>query len=211
MTALFTDSSEHPDRLEGFLAATKSLSWEPKDRFASLDAIHDALNELAQQEVMFYYRARKSQRWVSAATRAGTLLLGSAGLLAPLIAAADPERYRFVGQWGYVFLAGAAAILASNRLFGGTGGHIRYVQAQYELESRLTHMRLEWQEWRATNATVAVESLPIQTAFSIFRKFADSMYELIEDETSSWGKGVTSALEEYAKSLPSGKSSSRRK
>jgi len=162
------------------------------------------LNGLAQHEVEFYYRARKRQRWVSAATRGGTLLLGTAGLLAPLVSAADPEHYRFGGAWGYVFLAGAAAILAMNRLFGATGGHLRYVQAQYGLESLLTHLRLDWQEWRALHEGKPAEDLPLPSAFAIFRKFAEAMYKLIDDETSIWGKGISAALDDYAQSLSQG-------
>lgn len=118
---VFGNSTEHPRRVEAFFSRIRDLSWTGEDRLASLDAIHEALNDLAQYEIEYYYYyyfARKRQRQVSSVMRGGTLVLGTAGLLAPLIAAADHERYAFLSPWGYVWLGGAAAILAVNKIFG---------------------------------------------------------------------------------------------
>ena len=199
--SVFGNSTEHPRRVEAFFSRIRGLSWDGADRLASLDALHEALNDLAQYEIEYYYFARKRKRHASAVMRGGTLILGTAGLLAPLIAAADHERYAFLSPWGYVWLGGAAAILTVNKIFGATGGHIRLVRAQYDLEGLVTAFRIEWQRWRARHAHLPPDQWPVDEAFDTFRRFADAMYKLIDDETESWARGVTAALEEYARSL----------
>jgi len=198
-----SERNEHPVRLEVFLRALRSVSWASEARLTSLNDIFIALNELIHHEVVFYYNARKRQRLWSVFTRGVAFALGTAGILAPLLAAADPPQFKEFGSYGYSLIAAAAATLVVNRLFGATGGHVRYVEAQFALEQLMTTLRLDWQHWLAKNTSIPADQLQVAEAFALLKTFSDASYKVITEETKIWGQGISSALEEYAKSLPS--------
>ncbi len=63
----------------------------------------------------------------------------------------------------------APAVLLCNRLFGATGGHIRYVQVQIGLGRLMTEFRLDWRQWPAKNSDSPPEKISIDEAL-IFSK-----------------------------------------
>ena len=188
---------EDPDRLKRFLEVLSPLDWQnaPKE---SLEKTFSALNDLVYHEILFYYRARKNRRKFSIITRGSAVLLGTLGVLSPLLAGADPDLFKHLAAYGYPLLAAAASMLLINRLFGATGGHIRYVTAQLELERALTTFRLEWAEWAAQTAQESLSTETRAQAFQLFRRFSDLSYNIIQEETNVWGKSVSEALQEYS-------------
>src|SRR5262249_45046279 len=116
---------EHPERLHRFLKAMDGTDWKKTDD--ALECLFIALNGLVYPELVYYYRARRRQHWFSSITRGLAILLGTAGILAPLLAAANSTFFAGWAAYGYPLLASAAAMLLVNRHFGVTGGHIRFV------------------------------------------------------------------------------------
>lgn len=190
---------EDPERLSRFLDAL-GTNWQndPKDQF---DRLFNAVNELAHHEILFYYRARKKQRRFSIVTRGLAILFGTAGVMAPLLAGANPDIFKGWSAYGYPLLALAAAMIVINRLFGATGGHIRYVTAQLELERVLTTFRLDWSEWRARYSSVPDTDKLYADGFAVLRSFCNALYKTIQEETNVWGKSVSEALQEYASTI----------
>ena len=131
-------------------------------------------------------------------TRAAAITLGTAGIIAPLIAGANPRVLGHIGAYGYALLAGAASMLLANKLFDVTGGHVRYFAAQLELERLLTLFRLDWATWLAKTSGRELDQEGLTQAFALLRAFACESYKIIMDETNVWGKSVSDALEEYA-------------
>lgn len=192
--------AEDPERLKRFLDVIASADWQNQPREA-IRALFGALNDLAYHEILFYYRARKKQRRLSQLTRALMVLFGTVGVLVPLLAAADADHFKGWAAYGYPLIAVAAACHVVNRLFGATGGHIRYVTAQLELEKLLTMFRIDCSAWYARNRSDISNSDAIETIFPIFRTFAEAIYKVLQEETNVWGKSVSEALQEYADKL----------
>jgi hypothetical protein len=189
--------TEDPLRLQAFLDVVSAASWQtaPED---ALDKTFVALNQLMHNEVLFYYAARKRHRILSMATRGVAILFGTAGVLVPLLAGADPDRFKHWSAYGYPLLAVATTMLLVNRLFGATGGHIRYVTAQLQLEQLMTIFRLDWAALAMTRPG-GRDLVSAERALALLRKFALDAYQIIQDETNVWGKSVSEALEEYAR------------
>lgn len=135
---------EDPRRIREFRRRLGSLKWDAENAIASLKELFDAVDELADAEIHYYYRRRGTRAWISGFARFAAWLLGSIGLLLPLLAGTAAPEFKEVGQYGYVFLAGAASCLAANSLFGGTSGHVRFVSTQLELERLVTKARIDW-------------------------------------------------------------------
>jgi len=193
-----TPRIEDPERLARFLRTLEKADWAAH-RAAALESVFTALNELVHHEILFYYRARKKQRFFSQFTRGAALALGSVGVMLPLLAGADPELFKPYQPYGYPFLVAAATFVAVNRMFGATGGHIRYVTAQLALERTLTKFRLEWLEKVAAGEPDRPETAA--KAFSLMHAFVDEAYRIIQEETTVWGTGISQALDDYEAKL----------
>lgn len=185
---------EDPDRLRRFLDELKSADWQNGQRDA-LTKTFTALNDLIHHEVQFYYRARKRQRLFSILTRGTAIALATIGVMIPLLAGADAQMFGAASPYGYPLLVAAGAVLAINRMFGATGGHIRYVTAQLELERIVTKFRLAWLAYLAGQSNdVVAPTAP--KAFKLMNDFVDQAYRVIQMETEVWGKSVSEALQE---------------
>ena len=78
---------EDPRRIKAFRAKLEGLAWDKQNAVESLSALFAAVDELAEAEVHYYYRRRGTRAWISGVTRTGAWLLGTVGLLLPLLAA----------------------------------------------------------------------------------------------------------------------------
>lgn len=194
-----TQRVEDPDRLRRFLNELDKVDWQHQRRSA-FTSTFIALNELIHHEVQFYYRARKKQRLFSFLTRGAAVVLGSIGVMIPLLASADATLFGAASPYGYPFLVTAGAVLAINRMFGATGGHIRYVTAQLELERIITKFRLAWFAYLASEGSGTTSATP--NPFSLMNDFVDQAYRVIQEETFVWGKAVSAALQEQQAQLP---------
>lgn len=100
---------EDPQRIKVFRAKLEGLDWDKQDAVESLSTLFAAVDELAEAEVHYYYRRRVTRAWISGVTRTGARLLGTVGLLLPLLAGTDASLFKDWGQYGYAFLAAAAS------------------------------------------------------------------------------------------------------
>lgn len=194
-----TQRVEDPDRLRRFLDELNNIDWR-NQRQEAFTKTFNALNELIHHEVQFYYRARKKQRLFSVLTRGTAVVLGTIGVMIPLLAGADATLFGWASPYGYPFLVAGGAALAINRMFGATGGHIRYVTVQLELERIITKFRLAWLAYLAGEGSK--ESSLVLNPFNIMNDFVDQAYRVIQEETIVWGKAVSAALQEQQAQLP---------
>jgi hypothetical protein len=141
---------EDPSRLTEFLSKVQELEWTAQTAGVSLQTLEKSLASLVQAEIQYYYVSRTRRRMLSQFFRWLAFLLGTLGILCPLIEAAYPSL--MLAKPGYIALALAAACFAGNELFGGTSGHIRSVSTQYRLEGLLTKFVIEQSAWRYERA-----------------------------------------------------------
>ncbi len=190
-----------PTKLKNFFDTIKVEEWTDENLLESLNKIFAALNDLIESDVEYYDNQRNKQRRLSVITRTGAFIFGTLGLLAPLLQNAHPGLFKNYSDYGYLSLAVAAAFLVLNRLFGATGGHIRYVMAQFDLGRLLTRFRLDWSQWLVKNRGSKLEQMQVDEAFDLFKKVSNKAYQIVQDETKEWGQAISDALADYEKSI----------
>ncbi|MCG2593927.1 SLATT domain-containing protein [Ramlibacter sp. XY19] len=195
---------EDPRRIREFRQRLVSLKWDPANALASLKELFDAVDQLADAEVHYYYRRRGTRAWISGFARVAAWLLGSIGLLLPLLAGTAAPQFKELGQYGYVFLAGAASCLAANALFGGTSGHVRFVSTQLELERLVTKARIDWCAFLAEAEIGAVDT---KTGFAQVQLYATALHTATIAETGRWSESSLAELAKYESSVQAGRSS----
>lgn len=194
-------SSKDLKRLQDLTTALSAADWQDDGR-ASLQKTFHALNDLIYRQIAYYDYERRGRLIWSTITRGMAAMLGIAGVVIPLLAAAGSGTFSCLAPYGYPLLVAAAAIIAMNEMFGITGGHIRYVSAQLELERITTKFNLRWAEWLCRGAKTPGPLAANEDAFKLLNEFADEAYEVIQLETTAWGKSVLDALTGYHKRLP---------
>jgi hypothetical protein len=194
-----TEKTNDPQRLKRFIAEMDKMRWDTNP-LPALEQLFKELNTLVYDDVLYYIRVRNKHRRMSAVTRLLALILGSAGLLTPLVVSANPALNSYAG-WGYPLLAAAGAVLLANRLFGSTKGHIRYATAQLALEHLIVQFNLRWLAWRASIAGKSIVETDRHGVFSLFNEFIDAAYKIVQEETTVWGTALMQDLESVSKQL----------
>lgn len=189
---------EDPRRLQAFKARIQTLSWEKPDVVNSMSVLFSAVDDLAEAEVQYYYRRRGTRALISGLARFAAWLLGSIGLLLPLLAGTESTLFKGLGQYGYAFLAAAASCLAANSLFGGTDGHIRFVSTQLNIEKLVTAARVRWCQYLSEPHATQEE---IEKGFSIVLAYATDLHTMTIEETGRWGEGLLAELAKYKQSI----------
>lgn len=192
---------EDPRRIEEFRARTEELSWEADKVEGSLRTLFAAVDALAESEIAYYYRRRGTRAWISGVTRLAAWILGSVGLLLPLLSGTASARWEDWGQYGYVFLAGAASVLAANSLFAGTEGHIRFVSTQLELERLVVASRVEWYRYLALPRATDED---ISRGFELILDYAHRLHGTVLQETGRWGDTLMAELAKIQQKTNSG-------
>ncbi len=189
---------EDPRRLKAFRYKLKDLNWDSQHVEDSLSILFEAVDELAEAEVKYYYRRRGSRALVSGLCRFAGWLTGSVGLLLPLLAAAQISEVKGFAELGYVFLALSASFFGANSLFGGTEGHIRFVATQLQLEKLITDTRLEWCQYLSSAVN---DDNQISTGFAIINAYANELYSITLAETGHWGENLRKELAKYQEQI----------
>jgi hypothetical protein len=185
---------EHPDTLAKFQTQLEGLSWSAVDRSASLQKVFAAASELADAELRYYFRKRRTASKVSFASRVVGVVAGSAGLLIPLIGAAH-ESAKWLSPWGYVSIAVAGCIYGLDRLFSGTSGHTSYVTAQLAILKLIAVTRIKWTRHISILKEDVTDS-DLALCLDLTAKFLEDLYQITSAETGVWEASMTKAIEE---------------
>lgn len=189
---------EDPKRIFDFIESLHEIVPANCCASKTLGSLLLQLDKLALAEICYYYRRRRScSRW-SVLLRLFPWLLGSLGILIPLISA--PAKIDVAG-WGYVLLALAAAFLGANSLFGATTGHIRFVSSQLALERLVVTTRVRW---IGIAASVKVSPLPDERVIeliNLLEAYARDLFSLTTSETQVWGSSILEELKKLEQQI----------
>lgn len=198
---------EDPIRLKEFSDALRALCWDDASRRNSLVAVFDELSRLAHAELRYYYMRRKAASCRAAVFRFMAWLLGTLGVLAPVVNPLFDSPPAKLLSWGFFAIALAGAFVVADTVFAGTEGHGRYVTTQLKLEGLFSKFSLEWQA-----LLVLYDSQPTaESAASLLERaiiYADSFHESLSSETAEWKATMQRVREELAKSTSTGNAQS---
>ena len=189
-------SIEDPSRLVAFTDALASLDWKSDSYHLSAEILFRRLSDLMQAEVQYYYERRRQSRMISKACRFIAWLLGTVGILIPLIQSIWEEKPPVqLLPWGYIAFGAAGAALIFDNVFAGTQAHQRYTATQLELEKVYTVFALEWQ---AQLLKLTTDRSP-ESALQLVNRavaFATELHRVMGAETFAWQEAVNKALSE---------------
>lgn len=194
---------ENPDRLARFRDRVSSLDWSKGVDWSTVAELFAAVDLLAEAEVNYYFRRRKTRAALSGIFRTGAWVLGALGILLPLLPASTQDRLSGP-SWGYVFLAASGTLLAANALFGGTSGHVRTVSAQLSLEKLITLTRIRWCRYQSEAGQNQPDKEAVEAIFDFILAYAEGIYAATISETAVWGEALLSELNKYADALKQG-------
>ena len=189
---------EDPRRIQAFRSKVEGLKWDKQSAVGSLSSLFAAVDDLAEAEVHYYYRRRGTRAWISGLTRIAAWLLGTVGLLLPLLAGTVEPVFKEWGQYGYTFLVAAASCLAANSLFGGTEGHIRFVSTQLELERLIITSRVGWCRYLVGPHDTDEE---LAQGFALILAYANGLHASTIAETGRWGETLVNELAKFQKTI----------
>jgi hypothetical protein len=179
-------------------ADARQLGWSFGERGNSIRALFDGLVTMCQAEIAYYNAGRRRSKLWSRLLRMAAVVLGTLGLMAPLVPAGFAARNW--APWGYVLLALAGGALAANRLFTTTANHHRYVTAELELQQVLTSYQLQWSALLA-GMDERPDIAELTRAFALLQAFNQALHHVTLAETQEWGDHTARELERLADHL----------
>lgn len=163
-----------------------------------LKVLADRIEGRAIGTINWYLKKKAGpQRW-SQWARGFAILLATLGGMAPLISGAMPADSNInalsLDRFGYLFIAGAAAILMTDRFFGFSSSWMRYMTAQMALQRALEKFQLSWGVWQiqlgnsssGAGAAVALPAEQANNAVTLLLNFQAEIGELVDREFQLW-------------------------
>lgn len=195
---------ENPKKLDAFKQKILGLKWENGQEIASLKELFEAVDSLAHAEVLYYFSLRRRRSNWSGVLRFFGWVLGTTGVVLPLLATAIPQSSAALIPWGYVALAVAASLFAADGLFGASAGHIRFVTTQLSIERLMTINRLEWSNFASQANLTPITPDFLNKGFDLVRKYAADLYLSTLSETNAWSEFLQLETKKYADSIAAG-------
>lgn len=181
--------------------STEFPNWDASKPDESLTLIHQWATKKTQDQIEWYESRRKSKRAGSQWLRTLSIFFAAIGALCPLFDATNIVSDKILlGQWGYISIALAAAIVGYDRYFGLSTGWMRYVVTQLSIEKVLAEFQYDWIILIAQQQS---QQTP-QSALSLLQKLKDFSLQvdtLVKQETDAWVTEFQSNISELEKTL----------
>jgi hypothetical protein len=168
---------------------TEFPAWKTEDPTGSLTRVYQWAVDKAQEQIAWYDLKKRPKKLGSQWLRALAIILAAIGALFPLIDAAMPDNQTFwaqSGQWGYVAIALAAALVGYDKFFGLSSGWMRYMVTQLSLERALKEFQYDWVILNAQQVEQPSPQGNHSTLLQRLKDFSLQMDTLVRQETDAW-------------------------
>lgn len=193
----------------------EALQWDtPQDRQISIQHLYRYAEQYAQQSIDWYLGNKNSKSRWSRWLRLSAIVLATLGGLAPVMLSIgwlerDPaglsgwsgSAAAIIGQLGYLWLALAAACVATDKFFGFSSGWMRYIKTAQVLMKALAEFRLDWAMLVAKQAGTPPTEEQLQLMIQRIKEFVIGVHGQVEQETLTWIAEFQSSLAEIEKSV----------
>jgi SMODS and SLOG-associating 2TM effector domain 2 len=162
---------------------TSFPKWDKNEPNESLEEAYEWAIEHARSQIAWYQESRRPKKLGSQWFRGLAIALAAIGGLFPLVDAATQGSEMALGQWGYVVIALAAALVLYDRFFGLSSGWMRYMLTELSLQRTLREFQYDW------NILVAQQTSPQNDPLPLLRRLKDFSLQvetLIKQETDAW-------------------------
>ena len=169
--------------------------WDPSDPTQSLTLLYKWTVKTTETRIAWYDQSRKPKRAGSQWLRVFSILFAAIGALCPLIDATKIFGDEILlGQWGYVSIALAAAIVGYDKYFGLSTGWMRYIVTQLSLEKALKEFQYDWIILNAQQSNTSALLRRI-------KDFSLQVESLVRQETDAWVLEFESSVAQLEKVL----------
>jgi len=169
--------------------------WDPSDAAKSITLLYKWTVKTAESRIAWYDRSRKPKKAGSQWLRVFSILFAAIGALCPLVDATKIVSDKILlGQWGYVFIALAAAIVGYDKYFGLSTGWMRYIVTQLSLEKTLKEFQYDWIFLNAQQANTSA-------LLGRIKEFSLQVENLVRHETDAWVLEFQSSVAELERVL----------
>ena len=160
-----------------------NLTWDQDALLSSLAKLYEQVETQAMGYITWYLKDRRTKSRWSRLLRAAAVLLAAIGSIIPILAATD-EIVRV--EWGYIFLAAAAACVALDRYFGLSSAWMRYLTTELALQRLLREFQLDWTALNAQLGGSSPGRDQLEEMLQRIKTFSLDLIEKVELETLSW-------------------------
>jgi hypothetical protein len=193
----------------------EALKWDtPQDRQASIQRLYRYAEQQAQQAIDWYLGSKSSKSRWSRWLRLSAIALATLGGLAPVMLSIgwlgrdagagqgwSGSAAAIVGQLGYLWLALAAACVATDKFFGFSSGWMRYIKTAQTLMKALAEFRLDWTMLVAKQGSTPPTDEQLQLMIQRIKEFILLVLGQVEQETLTWIAEFQTSLAEIEKSV----------
>jgi hypothetical protein len=187
--------------------------WDASNSAQSLAQAYQWAVRHAQEKIDWYAKKRQPKRKGSQWIRTFAILLAAIGALCPLIDAATLDNQMVslgvvteiplsqLGQWGYVSIALAAALVTYDKFFGLSSGWMRYMLTELSLQRTLTEFQYDW---NILSAQQAQQQPPQDNATTLLQRLKDFTLQvetILRQETDAWVTEFQTNISELDKML----------
>jgi SMODS and SLOG-associating 2TM effector domain 2 len=193
----------------------EALKWDtPQDRQVSIQNLYRYAEQHAQQSIDWYLGSKSSKSRWSRWLRLSAIALTTLGGLAPVILSFgwldrdlgagqgwSGSATAIIGQLGYLWLALAAACVATDRFFGFSSGWMRYIKTAQVLMKGLAEFRLDWAMLVAKQGGASPTDEQLQLMIQRIKEFVITVHGQVEQETLTWIAEFQTSLAEIEKTV----------
>lgn len=160
--------------------------WDRNKPDESLEEAYGWAVESARAQIAWYVQKRQPKKRGSQWFRGSSIALAAIGGLFPLIDAAIPDSQLMLGQWGYVAIALAAALVLYDRFFGLSSGWMRYMVTELSLQRTLREFQYDWDILIAQQAQQRPPQDNTVALLQRLKDFSLQVETLVKQETDAW-------------------------
>jgi hypothetical protein len=204
-------------------ASFETLKWDtPQDSQISIQNLYRYAEQHAQQSIDWYLASKKSKSRWSRYLRLSAIALATLGGLAPVMLSMgwlerepgagqswSSSAAAIIGQLGYLWLALAAACVATDKFFGFSSGWMRYIKTAQVLMKWLAEFRLDWAMLVAKQGGGPPTDEQLQLMIQRIKEFVIAVHGQVEQETLTWIAEFQSSLAEIERTVTTQQEASR--
>jgi hypothetical protein len=191
---------------------TRFPEWDESNPTQSLVQAYQWAVQNAQETIDWYAKKRQPKRRGSQWLRTFAIILAAIGALCPLLDAATQDNQTIslgvieialsqLGQWGYVSIALAAALISYDKFFGLSTGWMRYMITELSLQRTLREFQYDWNILSAQQAQYQTPQDNTPTLLQRLKDFTLQVETLVRQETDAWVTEFQTSISELDKIL----------
>lgn len=180
------------------VSTRKFIEWNEykgKSPDAALEAIYTHIASFATATTGWYWKGIRNKKWTSISIRAFSFVLLAFGTAAQFYAATLGELQERLDttQTAIAFLAIAALMTLADRVFGWSGGWMRYILTVTTMENLIRAFQLEWAKFFVSKDGSA-DANDVKTLFILAQELEQELLKLQGDETTKWATEFNSGI-----------------